>query len=159
MKTVILITGSNLGNRKQNLDDAKNHIEQIYKITVTSSIYESEPWGYNDSTNYLNQIIVIKTNNNPQKILSDILEIEKKMGRIREGNYYTARIIDIDILFYENEIINTHDLKIPHPQLHKRKFVLLPMIELFPGWIHPILKKTVTELLEICEDNSQVIKI
>lgn len=159
MKTVYLITGSNLGNRFNNLLTGKLQIGKFYSIDAYSSIYKSEPWGYVDNTDYLNQVIVIKTNDSAGKVLETILSIEKVMGRTRRGKGYTARTIDIDILFYEHEIINQENLKIPHPRLHERKFALLPLVEIVPTMIHPVFGKTVSELLDICEDTSTIKKI
>jgi 2-amino-4-hydroxy-6-hydroxymethyldihydropteridine diphosphokinase len=154
MNTVYLSLGSNLGNRMKYLDDALVLIEEkIGKIVKRSSVYETEPWGIRDQSMFLNMAVCVTTNLTAVLLLETILEIEQKLGRIRIAKWY-ERIIDIDILFYNNMIINEDDLIIPHPYLQERKFVLEPLVEIAPDFIHPVLKITVKELLLKCTDNS-----
>ncbi|TXH20184.1 MAG: 2-amino-4-hydroxy-6-hydroxymethyldihydropteridine diphosphokinase [Chitinophagaceae bacterium] len=159
MKTVYLLLGTNLGYRIQNLSDATILIEkEIGCIINKSSIYETEPWGVADQDNYLNQVLVIQSDLCATAILEKVLSIEKKLGRERTTKY-AARTIDIDILFYNNEIVLEDHLKIPHPFIHKRRFVLEPLNEISPQFKHPLLQKTIGELLAECDDTGVVTKI
>ena len=152
MNKVFLQLGSNIEPRKIFLSDAINLIKStIGKISKMSKVYESTPWGVDNQMNYLNQIIVIDSLFNENELLDKILEIEKNMGRIRIEKW-GERIIDIDILFYNNEIIETANLCIPHKHLHRRKFVLKPLNEVASDFIHPKYRLTISELLEKCED-------
>ena len=152
MNKVFLQLGSNIEPRKIFLSDAINLIKStIGKISKISKVYESTPWGVDNQMNYLNQIIVIDSLFNENELLDKILEIEKNMGRIRIEKW-GERIIDIDILFYNNEIIETSNLCIPHKHLHRRKFVLKPLNEVASDFIHPKYRLTISELLEKCED-------
>lgn len=159
MKTVYLSLGSNKGNRFRNLLQAILMINNINGIRVTkiSSIYETEPYGVSSQNFYLNQVIEIQTNLSPNQLHSSLLEIEKLLGRNSKGDLQ-PREIDIDILFYDEEIVNTDNLIIPHRDLHNRKFVLEPLAELNPDFIHPVFKKSVKELLSQVKDNLKVSK-
>jgi len=159
MAVAYLLLGSNIGESKEHLQNAKNNIQDcVGEIEVQSSIYTTAAWGNKDQADFLNQVIKINTTLSPFDTLEKILNIEQKMGRIRtEKN--AARIIDIDILFFSNEIINTDNLIIPHPHIQVRKFVLVPLNEIAPTFIHPVLEKTINELLLQCEDNLTVNKI
>ncbi len=155
---IILLLGSNLNDRLQLLKKAKIQIQtKIGRIIKESSVYESEPWGFQDDNIFLNQVIIIDSSQSPGEILSNIHQIEEKLGRKRKKTAeYESRTIDIDILFFGNKIIKTEQLTIPHKQLHKRKFTLLPLQELEPEMIHPVLKKSITELTNDCDDPSAV---
>lgn len=155
---IILLLGSNLNNRLQLLRKAKIQIQaKIGRIIKESSIYESEPWGFKDNNIFLNQVIIIDSSQSPGEILSNIHQIEEKLGRKRKKTTgYESRTIDIDILFFGDKIIKTEQLTIPHKQLHKRKFTLLPLQELEPEMIHPVLKKSITDLTHDCADSSAV---
>lgn len=156
MNTVYLLLGSNIGNSKQTLSVATNTIEKkIGKITTCSSIYRTAAWGKEDQPDFLNQIVIAEFLLSAQNILEQIFIIEKEMGRVRTTKY-AARVIDIDILFFNNEIIHTENLIIPHPQIQNRKFVLVPLAEVAPFYQHPLLKKTAAELLLICPDKLNV---
>ncbi len=156
MNKFFLITGGNIGDRKKNLEIAANNIEEnIGNIVKSSSIYETEAWGYSDQPAFYNQIHIIKSKFAAQEVMNKILEIEKKMGRIRTIKN-AARIIDIDILFFNNEIINNSTLTIPHKEISNRRFVLMPLYELSPHFIHPVLKMNIKELLSICQDPLEV---
>jgi 2-amino-4-hydroxy-6-hydroxymethyldihydropteridine diphosphokinase len=162
MRTFLLL-GSNLGNRLQNLLLAKNFIiNKLGKILNESSIYETEPWKMPDEeTWFLNQVIEVETELLPGEVLKMIKEYEAQNGRKDMPNRktYESRVIDIDILFYDDEIINTEVLTIPHPLLHSRRFALLPMNDIAPGLVHPVLNKTIEELLELCPDKAEVRKM
>jgi 2-amino-4-hydroxy-6-hydroxymethyldihydropteridine diphosphokinase len=157
MNAVFLALGTNLGNRSKNLIDAIAGIkEQIGKVLEISSVYETEPWGFKSESQFLNSVVKVETTLNPEAVLEAILKIELYLGRARGGNQYSSRIIDIDILFYEDQVIDTGDLKVPHPKLQIRKFVLIPLCEIEPGMVHPVFKITLASLLESCEDKSAV---
>ncbi len=159
MNTVYLLLGSNLGNSKEQLLLATKFIEEaIGELKKSSSLYSTAAWGNTDQPDFLNQIIEVETTLTPLPLLKEILLIEKKMGRIRtEKN--AARIIDIDILFFNNEIIKKKNLTIPHPEIQNRRFVLIPLAEMAVSLVHPQLKKTAKELLNICTDTLNVQKI
>lgn len=152
MNNVYLLLGSNLAGPALQLDLAKEYIAAaIGSIVQQSSIYQTAAWGKTDQPDFLNQVLVVQTMLTPEKILDQIFTIEKKMGRIRtEKN--APRIIDIDILFYNNEIIETKHLSVPHPSLQNRRFVLVPLDELAPDLIHPVSNKTIHALLMECTD-------
>lgn len=154
----ILLLGSNLGDRKHTIITTCNLIEKkIGEIVMESSYYESEAWGYNDKKKYLNRAVIVNTIHSASTLLSKILDIEKSMGRKRiNSNNYEARIIDIDILFYGDQILISKNLTIPHKFLHKRKFTLRPLQEIAPDFIHPKLNKSITQLLDKCEDDLHV---
>ncbi|MFN2428608.1 MAG: 2-amino-4-hydroxy-6-hydroxymethyldihydropteridine diphosphokinase [Cryomorphaceae bacterium] len=155
--TVVFSLGSNLGNRLDFLKEASRRLEACGKIQKASSIVESKSWGYEDSSPYLNAVIKINTNWNPEELYELISKIEHDLGRERDdSDGYSARKIDIDILYYGNRHISTENLEIPHPRLHIRNFVLLPLAEIAPSFIHPILKKTSTDLLKESPDEGLV---
>jgi 2-amino-4-hydroxy-6-hydroxymethyldihydropteridine diphosphokinase len=159
MKNVFLGIGTNLGRRENNLDDAIKRVEEsIGPVLKYSSIYETEPWGFKAENEFLNMVVRVKTELSPSVLLEQILSIESSLGRVRSNEKYSPRLIDIDILLYEDIIIDDRNLKIPHPLLHKRRFVLVPLCEIAPGMIHPVLNKSVAMLLEICEDKTKVLK-
>ena len=159
MNTVYLLIGGNLGNRKENFSRAISLInEQCGSLTKSSSVYETEAWGITDQPSFLNQALEIVTELNARQLMRKILKIEKIMGRIRKEKL-GPRVIDIDILLFENEIHDLRFLKIPHPELQNRRFVLVPLAEINSGLQHPVLKKTIAQLLEECPDNLEVKKI
>ena len=157
MKIVFLGLGTNLGNRENNLKEAVARInEYIGPVAKSSSVYETEPWGFHADEHFLNSVVKVETKLSPKDLLNAILFIEAMLGRIRSENQYSSRVIDIDILLYGNQVINYKDLKIPHPLMHKRKFVLVPLCEIEPELVHPVLRKTIKSLLEECKDKSLV---
>ena len=159
MNKVFLITGGNIGNRKKNLKTAAALIgKQTGKIIKSSKIYETDAWGITDQPSFYNQIHILESKLSAQEIIHTILEIEEKMGRIRTIKN-AARIIDIDILFFNDEIINEPDLIIPHTEISNRRFVLMPLNELAPEMIHPVSKKSIQELLSTCKDELNAIPL
>lgn len=159
MKIVFLGIGTNLGNREENLEQAVARIGQsIGPVIRSSSIYRTEPWGFQSDEEFLNMVVKIETDLAPVMLLEKILAIESLIGRVRGPEHFSSRLIDIDILLYEGLIINDENLKIPHPLLQERRFVLVPLCEIAAGLLHPVLKKTFDELLEECEDRGIVIK-
>jgi 2-amino-4-hydroxy-6-hydroxymethyldihydropteridine diphosphokinase len=159
MKKVFLGLGSNLGDRAKNLDEAKIRIEtSIGKIVAASSVYQTEPWGFKSENDFLNMAICVETNLNPSGLLGRILMIESEMGRIRCEDQLSSREIDIDILLYDNEIVNEAALIIPHPRMHERKFVLVPLCEIGSEVVHPVMNQTIESLLKSCTDSSKVIR-
>ena len=153
-----LLFGGNLGNRIKNLDLATLQIgNKIGKLAYKSTVYETEPWGFEDAHPFLNQLIIVETLLSPSEVLDEIKLIEIDMGRTKSSLQWSSRIIDIDILFYEEIILKETDLTIPHPRLHERRFVLEPLLEANPEFIHPLTKKSVKELYSECTDTSEVI--
>ena len=145
--------GTNMGERELNLQNAIEHIEKkVGKVLAQSSIYETPAWGLTDQPDFLNQVIEIETSQTPPQILENILQIEIEMGRIREKKW-GPRLIDLDILFYNNLIFNTENLQIPHPYIHQRAFVLEPLNEIAPNFVHPVFEKTISELVGLTLTN------
>jgi 2-amino-4-hydroxy-6-hydroxymethyldihydropteridine diphosphokinase len=146
--------GTNLGNRKENLAIARENLEEsCASIKKVSPVYLSAPMGFSSNNDFYNQVVEISTEADAFDLLDHIQEIEIRMGRTRSGRGYSDRIIDIDILFYENEIISSKPLIIPHPLLHKRMFVLQPMADIAPAFVHPVFNKSITELIKDCNDS------
>jgi 2-amino-4-hydroxy-6-hydroxymethyldihydropteridine diphosphokinase len=161
MKTVFLGLGSNLGDRAKILQDAKKNIEEsIGRIKSVSLVYETEPWGFESESKFLNMVLSVETDLSPSGLLGRILMIESRLGRIRYkcGFKFSSRSIDIDILLYNNEVVNETALQIPHPGMHLRRFVLEPLSKIAPELIHPVLKKTILTLLEECKDTGKVVE-
>lgn len=159
MIDLFLLLGSNLGDRNLFLAKAIAYIgTDIGKIEKKSSVYETQAWGKTDEPDYLNQVIQLKTDLPAPGILKKVLNIENKLGRIREEKW-GSRIIDIDILFYGQQIIDQPGLKVPHPELHKRMFVLEPLSEIAPHLIHPIFRKIILELKSELKSNLIVKKL
>lgn len=159
MVNVYLLLGSNENDRFENLKKAALLIEErCAKITGQSALYETEAWGLKEQNPFLNQALTITTFHKPLELLAELKRIEKEIGRV-ETIKWGPRVIDIDILFYGNEIINQQHLTVPHPYLHKRRFTLAPLSEIAPDFVHPILNKTNLMLLAECEDESEVKRI
>jgi len=152
-KDIFLGIGTNLGDREANLDAAIKMISLFaFEITAVSSVYETEPWGFRSRNKFLNQAVRITSNLEPADLISEILNAELSLGRKRKGKQYSSRIIDIDILFYGERIINNPDLIIPHPLIGERMFVLAPLCEIAPDFIHPVFSKSISSLLGECSD-------
>jgi len=152
VKSIYILLGANLGDRVAQLNGALTSIEgSVGNIIKTSTVVETAAWGVEDQPSFLNQVIEVKTFLNPIEALEICQKIENQLGRIRTEKW-GARVIDIDILYYDHDSINLPNLQIPHPYLQDRKFTLIPLVEIAPEYIHPILKKSNKELLAICED-------
>jgi 2-amino-4-hydroxy-6-hydroxymethyldihydropteridine diphosphokinase len=159
MSKVYLSIGSNKGNRSVLINKAIDEIEKkIGTIISRSSIYQSKSWGF-DSNDFYNLSLLIDTDIEPKSLLINLKKIEKSMGREDIDGSYSDRFIDIDILFYDNIIIDLEDLKIPHPKIEIRKFVLIPMLEIADDYVHPILNKTIRQLDNECDDQGIPLKI
>lgn len=156
-----ILLGGNLGNKKKNLLTALSNIEEkIGKVIKQSSVYETEPWGNHDQPSFYNQVIAVETTLSPLDLIRELLNIELKMGRTRNTQTkWEKRIIDIDILFYNEEVINTAMLIVPHPRLHERNFTLKPLLEIAPALFHPVLKKSIQELFNQSNDTLMVVKL
>jgi len=156
-KLVFLGLGTNLGDREDFLNKAIELItDSVGEVTLSSGIYETEPWGFRAENRFLNMAVGIRTRLNPDMLLKRLIKIEAELGRVRTGEGYTSRNIDIDILLYEDMIINKSDLKVPHPLIRERRFVLIPLCDIAPDLVHPVYKKTIAVLLEECKDNIEV---
>ena len=159
MSKVYLSIGSNKGNRSVLINKAIDEIEKKVGIIISrSSIYQSKSWGF-DSNDFYNLCLLIDTDIMPKPLLINLKKIEKSMGREDIDGSYSDRFIDIDILFYDNIITDSEDLKIPHPKIEIRKFVLVPMLEIADDYVHPILNKTIKELYNDCSDQDIPLKI
>ena len=157
LRTTYLSLGSNIDNKLANLQHAVNLIGQnIGRVTKVSSIYKTKSWGFK-SDDFFNICIQVSTNLNPENLLERVLEIEKKLGRKRGlSDDYQDRIIDIDVLLFDDDIIFYNDLKVPHPRMLDRKFVLVPLTEIAPNVKHPIAKNTILMCLQSCEDTTEI---
>ena len=154
----VLSLGSNVGDRLNYLTLSKTAIQNyIGSIQFSSNIYETEPWGIDNQDSYLNQVVAVQTDRTPNDLLDKIHLIERELGRIRRV-HYGPRTIDIDILYYGERIIDIENLKIPHPHIQKRRFILVPLSEILPQMQHPLLKKTNQELLDMVKDEGKVTK-
>ena len=158
MRKIYLSIGSNKGNRYSFIKEALRLIRKdIGKVILMSKIYETKSWGF-QSDDFLNICIMIKSDLLPAELLNKLKKIELKIGRVGNSTEISAREIDIDILFYSDKIVDHKDLIIPHPRLHLRNFVLYPLNEIASDFVHPILIKPISELLEECEDNDSPIE-
>lgn len=158
VKQVYLLLGSNRGQRELYLERALELIRQrAGRIVCCSSVYETEPWGFSDPVKFLNIAIEIETGLDPKALLREIKQMEHDLGREKPGQRFQPRIIDIDILFYDSIIYNEDSLIIPHPHLPVRRFALVPLHEIAPGFTHPVLNMTIACLLDSCEDDGEVL--
>ena len=154
-----LLLGANLGERAQTLHRAADLIaERIGLIVRQSKLYETAPWGITDQPSFLNQVILVETALAPEAVLEQTQAIEHELGRVQDVKW-GARIIDIDLLYYDQQIIDSDRLTVPHPYLHERRFTLVPLAEVAPDFMHPVLQKTSLELLAECADASEVVPI
>jgi 2-amino-4-hydroxy-6-hydroxymethyldihydropteridine diphosphokinase len=148
--------GGNMGDRMAFIKNSQTYIsEKIGHIISESKVYESEAWGVENQNSFLNKILVVESELSSSEVLKQCLEIEKTLGRERFEKW-TERKIDIDILYFSNEIINSNLLIVPHPEIQNRRFVLVPLCEISPSFVHPILEQTNSDLLEKCPDKLRV---
>lgn len=157
MNIVFLGIGSNLGDRFSFLKNAVTGIEEyIGSVLRVSSVYETDPWGFETSDRFLNMVVEAETQLTPSGVLGAVLMIEAHLGRIRNEKQYSSRVIDIDILLFNDLVIDKKNLKVPHPLMHERKFVLVPLCEIAPDLVHPVLKKSISSLVESCPDKANI---
>lgn len=169
--TVVLLLGGNQGDRVALLMRAIVEVgRRIGTVSLLSSMYETEPWGFEAEQNFVNQAVVVDTDMTAREVLVEALRIEKELGRVRkedaagthnsedETRAYSSRPIDIDLIFFNSDTIDTSDLQLPHPRMHQRRFVLTPLAEIIPTYQHPKFRKSVTELLDECEDQGSIMK-
>lgn len=160
MTKLYLLLGGNLGDKKSVFAEARMILEKaIGKITAQSALYETEPWGFDSEDLFWNQVLEITTVLSPDEVLQQTQNAETGLGRIRKANQYASRIIDIDILFYGELIINQANLIVPHPRIQERKFTLIPLCEIAPDLIHPVFQKNIRQLLDECTDPLKVVKV
>lgn len=155
---IFLLLGSNLGDRLKRLSDAVEHIRAFATVIKSSAVYTTGAWGNTNQPDFLNQVIEIDTAVTPKQLLISILKVESKMGRQRIEKW-GSRVIDIDILLFRDEVVDTEDLKVPHPQLQNRKFTLVPLRELAPDFIHPLFRKTIARIDDECTDTLKVTRL
>ena len=159
METCNLLFGSNMGDKERIFDATCTLINnRCGRIVTISSAYESEPWGFEADEWFLNRVIVLETELAPEVLMEKLLEIERELGRVRrsEAEGYSSRPVDLDILYYGDQVICTDMLIVPHPRLHLRRFALMPLCEVAPDLMHPVLGMTQIELLECCPDKGIV---
>ena len=158
-ESVFILLGSNLGDRERLVNQACRMIgERCGEIVAKSRLYESEPWGFKSEHWFLNQVVRINTMLSPNELMQTLLDIEKDLGRDRTTPHdgYVSRPMDLDILYFGDEIIDNECVTAPHPRLHQRRFTLLPLCDLAPDFVHPVLKKTNNQLLDECQDTGIV---
>lgn len=160
MHKVFLGIGGNIGNKQENFKKVYLLIEiRLGKINLASSIYETPSWGFQSKENFWNQVIQIETNKTPEELLSTIYEIEGVFEKKSGNERYTSREMDVDILYFDDLFLETENLIIPHPRIHQRKFVLVPLTEIAPDLKHPLLRLTSIKMLENCRDESVIKKV
>lgn len=159
MPIAYLCLGSNIGDKVGYIQQAINLLVSSGNVSIvrSSAFYETEPWGNKSQDWFVNAAVEIKTKLSPQELLALCLDTEKQLGRVREPNKkWSSRCIDIDILLYGDEIVNDENLKIPHRHMHERAFVLVPMLELVPDYIHPVFDKTLMDLYDEIEEPEDI---
>jgi len=159
MKEVLILLGTNLGDKHENLAKAIESIGRFGKIHRTSARYESPAWGYESTASYFNQVLLLHTAIEPEVLMQGLLAVEQELGRERLAEGYADRLIDIDILSIDAMVQQTALLELPHPRMHLRRFTLLPLQEVHPEWMHPRLNKSITALLEVCPDTAVPTKL
>lgn len=154
---VALLTGTNQGNRYENLTEARLRLTQrLAQPALLSAVYHTQAWGGKSSSDYLNQVLIFDSSLSAADVLDICLDVEREMGRVRGEERWTDRIIDIDILVFGNEHLALPHLQIPHPRLPERKFALAPLKEVWPEWVHPVYNLSVADLWAKCEDELEV---
>lgn len=160
MHKVYLGIGGNIGNKSENFKKVLVFIEKkIGHILENSSVYETPPWGFQSEHDFWNQVLLIETKFEALEILWRIKEIEDQFDRKESAERYTSRQMDVDILYFDEQFIETNNLIIPHPRIHQRKFVLVPLVEIAPDLKHPLLRLTSLQMLENCKDESLIKKL
>lgn len=160
MNRAFLLLGGNQGDVSDTFARARDCIAlRAGSIVNASSVYQTEPWGFSAENHFLNQAIEVETNLNPAELLHSLLEIEAMLGRVRSTSEVESRTLDIDLLFFNDQVIIGQGLEVPHPRLHLRRFTLEPLAEIAPDMIHPVFGKTLLQLLEDCTDKLSVIKL
>lgn len=160
MRTVILCIGGNLGDRETHLLETLDFLHfNVGDVISQSSVFETEPWEMSEAPTFYNQIVSIHSNLSNNELMAEIREIEAFYGRERNKMSYVSREMDVDVIFIDNEIIDLPDFQVPHPKMQSRRFVLEPLAEIAPDKIHPVLNKTIKELLNECTDSHRVKKI
>lgn len=154
----ILLLGSNIGNKLKFINDSIELIEKrIGNVNKKSKMYKTEPWGFNSEEYFINIALEVESELNEEYVLENILRIEKEIGRKRnDHDGYQSREIDIDIIFAESKIIDSQNLKIPHPLMQERMFVLVPLVEIIPDFVHPVINKSIKKIKDDCSDNSKI---
>lgn len=158
MNQVGIAMGSNLGDRQQYLQSGLQHLARTDGIQVEriSPLYETEPVGPGKQGRYLNGVLIAQTTLGAHELLNRLLEIEVQEERVRSAHRYAARTLDLDLLFYGEEVRDEDALTLPHPRLHERAFVLFPLRDLLPEWRHPRLKKNLEELIDLLADSGEI---
>ncbi|OFX62538.1 MAG: 2-amino-4-hydroxy-6-hydroxymethyldihydropteridine diphosphokinase [Bacteroidetes bacterium GWB2_41_8] len=160
MTKIYILLGGNLGNKEKIFSEARINLNNLIgKITTQSAVYETEPWGFESADLFWNQVLEIATSLSPEEVLRETQKTELELGRIRKSDQYDSRIIDIDILFFGEATVELQNLIIPHPRIQERKFVLIPLNEVAPDLKHPVLQKTISQLLAECTDQLRVEKV
>lgn len=160
MSKLVLLIGGNMGNREAVFNSTIKEIaSNVGTVEKTSPLYESEAWGFESNNLFLNQVLVVSTSKRPHECLRITQSIEKKLGRVRHTERYCSRTIDIDILFYNSEVIDTENLTVPHPRIQERNFALAPLKDVMEDYTHPVLNKKISTLLEECTDKGKVYKL
>lgn len=158
-ESVFVLLGSNLGDRELLVNQACEMIgERCGEIVAKSRLYESEPWGFKAEHWFLNQVVEVETPLSPDTLMLVLLDIEKELGRDRSVPHegYVSRPMDLDILYFGDKIIDTQMVVAPHPRLHQRRFTLLPLCDIAPDFVHPVMRKTDLQLLDECHDAGKV---
>ncbi len=160
MNEAFLLLGGNLGDVALTFEKARRLISQrLGKVLSASSLYKSEPWGFESQEMFLNQVLKIAPGMDAERLMQQILDIELALGRQREKGKLTSRSIDLDLLFFNDLVIDQPHLQVPHPRLHLRRFTLMPLTEIAPEKVHPVLNKNMKQLLDVCPDHAPVIRL